>query len=217
MKGGHNAVTQSAPIRQCTKPPSSSSSGPFRPTRRTSALDELRDREYARLDRTGQVYLDYTGGGLYAEQPAPRTPRPSAAQRVRQPALKQPDLTGHDLPDRRGAALRPRVFQRAAGRVRRHLHAERQRRAQARRRGLPLCAGRALPAHLRQPQLGQRDPGVRAAQGRGVHLRAGRRARAADRHGGPRSRAGTSAARRSQPVCLPGAVQLLGRRSTRWS
>lgn len=34
---------------------------------RTSALDELRDREYARLDRGGQVYLDYTGGGLYAE------------------------------------------------------------------------------------------------------------------------------------------------------
>jgi molybdenum cofactor sulfurtransferase len=34
---------------------------------RTHDLDELRDRDYARLDRTGQVYLDYTGGGLYAE------------------------------------------------------------------------------------------------------------------------------------------------------
>lgn len=32
----------------------------------TAVLDELRDREYARLDRTGQIYLDYTGGGLYA-------------------------------------------------------------------------------------------------------------------------------------------------------
>src|SRR5450759_1274291 len=30
-------------------------------------LDELRDRDYARLDRSGQVYLDYTGGGLYAD------------------------------------------------------------------------------------------------------------------------------------------------------
>jgi molybdenum cofactor sulfurtransferase len=33
----------------------------------TRYLDELRAREYARLDRQGQVYLDYTGGGLYAE------------------------------------------------------------------------------------------------------------------------------------------------------
>ncbi len=34
----------------------------------TGALDDLRAREYARLDATGQVYLDYTGGGLYAER-----------------------------------------------------------------------------------------------------------------------------------------------------
>jgi selenocysteine lyase/cysteine desulfurase len=33
----------------------------------TRALDELRATEYARLDALGQVYLDYTGGGLYAE------------------------------------------------------------------------------------------------------------------------------------------------------
>jgi molybdenum cofactor sulfurtransferase len=30
-------------------------------------LGELRDTEYARLDAQGQVYLDYTGGGLFAE------------------------------------------------------------------------------------------------------------------------------------------------------
>jgi selenocysteine lyase/cysteine desulfurase len=29
-------------------------------------VNELRARDYARLDRAGQVYLDYTGGGLYA-------------------------------------------------------------------------------------------------------------------------------------------------------
>ncbi|MFA5873008.1 MAG: aminotransferase class V-fold PLP-dependent enzyme [Anaerolineales bacterium] len=34
---------------------------------KTHELDELRDRDYARLDRTGQIYLDYTGGGLYAD------------------------------------------------------------------------------------------------------------------------------------------------------
>lgn len=33
----------------------------------TSRLDDLRATEYARLDERDQVYLDYTGGGLYAE------------------------------------------------------------------------------------------------------------------------------------------------------
>lgn len=33
----------------------------------TDALDRLRLSEYARLDVNSQVYLDYTGGGLYAE------------------------------------------------------------------------------------------------------------------------------------------------------
>jgi selenocysteine lyase/cysteine desulfurase len=32
----------------------------------TRALDELRQREFSRLDEQGHVYLDYTGSGLYA-------------------------------------------------------------------------------------------------------------------------------------------------------
>ena len=32
----------------------------------TLSLDELRASDYSRLDHAGQVYLDYTGGGLYA-------------------------------------------------------------------------------------------------------------------------------------------------------
>jgi selenocysteine lyase/cysteine desulfurase len=35
--------------------------------RATARLDRLRAAEYGRLDRQGHVYLDYTGGGLYAE------------------------------------------------------------------------------------------------------------------------------------------------------
>ena len=35
--------------------------------RDTSALDELRRREFSRLDRLDHVYADYTGSGLYAE------------------------------------------------------------------------------------------------------------------------------------------------------
>ena len=34
---------------------------------KTHDLDELRERDYSRLDSLGQVYLDYTGGGLYAD------------------------------------------------------------------------------------------------------------------------------------------------------
>ena len=33
----------------------------------TAVLDDMRARDYARLDVAGHVYLDYTGGGLYAE------------------------------------------------------------------------------------------------------------------------------------------------------
>jgi molybdenum cofactor sulfurtransferase len=37
------------------------------PFRNTVIVDELRATEYGRLDECGQVYLDYTGGGLYAQ------------------------------------------------------------------------------------------------------------------------------------------------------
>jgi molybdenum cofactor sulfurtransferase len=33
----------------------------------TAALDDLRAADYGRLDREGHIYLDYTGGSLYAE------------------------------------------------------------------------------------------------------------------------------------------------------
>ncbi len=35
--------------------------------KKTSALDKLRKKEYGRLDKEGQVYLDYTGGNLYTK------------------------------------------------------------------------------------------------------------------------------------------------------
>ncbi|MEE8366847.1 MAG: aminotransferase class V-fold PLP-dependent enzyme [Thermoanaerobaculia bacterium] len=33
----------------------------------TASLDDVRRREFSRLDRSSQIYLDYTGGGLYGE------------------------------------------------------------------------------------------------------------------------------------------------------
>jgi len=35
--------------------------------RQTAALDELRRKDYKRLDDAKQIYFDYTGGGIYAE------------------------------------------------------------------------------------------------------------------------------------------------------
>src|SRR5215469_6593736 len=38
----------------------------------TRKLDDLRTTDYARLDRLGHVYLDYTGGGVYAQSQVAR-------------------------------------------------------------------------------------------------------------------------------------------------
>ena len=46
----------------------------------TAKLDEMRATEYARLDRQHQIYLDYTGGGIYAESQL-RKPRRSITSR----------------------------------------------------------------------------------------------------------------------------------------
>ncbi len=40
--------------------------------RETATLDDLRAREFSRLDRLDHVYLDYTGSGLYAESQVQR-------------------------------------------------------------------------------------------------------------------------------------------------
>ena len=65
---------------------------------RTAVLDDLRARDYARLDATGHVYLDYTGGGLYADSQLARHRDAAGARRVRQPALSEPALTGSHRP-----------------------------------------------------------------------------------------------------------------------
>ena len=47
--------------------PAPGSSGISDPDWDGDAVEALRAREYARLDAQDQTYLDYTGGGLYAE------------------------------------------------------------------------------------------------------------------------------------------------------
>ena len=89
--------------------------------RDTAVVDELRASDYARLDVTGDVYLDYTGGSLYAASSSRRT-RVLRDTRLRQPALRQPDVVGRDGARRAGARRRAALVQRARGRVRLHLH-----------------------------------------------------------------------------------------------
>ena len=115
----------------------------------------------------GPGLLDYTGGGLYCDVAGPAAPRVAAGRRVRQPALDNPDVAG-------GAALvadaAPRCSHSSTPtrRVRRHFHAQRERGAEAGRRVVSVPARRALPPHVRQPQLGERHPRVRPPPGRDV-------------------------------------------------
>ncbi len=176
-------------------------------------LDELRATEYARLDASGDVYLDYTGGSLYAAVAARRAParccaRPSSATRTRSTRPRRPrprSWSGRARPCC-ATSTRPR-------RVRVHLHPERHRRAAARRRGLSVRAAGPLPGDVRQPQLGQRHPRVRPREGRRDGVRAARGARSARRRRAARALPRRRAARRPQPVRLPGAVQLLRRQA----
>ena len=61
-----------------------------------AAVDELRAREYARLDELDQAYLDYTGGGLYAESQVREHQELLTRACVRQPAFDEPQLGGDD-------------------------------------------------------------------------------------------------------------------------
>ena len=103
--------------------------------------------------------------------------------RLRQSALGQPHLGRQHRARRAGPCLGAQVLQRLARGVRRDLHPQRHRRAEARRRGLPVPRRRPVPAHLRQPQLRQRHPRVRPRARRRDHLCADRPARPARRRG----------------------------------
>ena len=132
----------------------------------------------------------------------------------RQPALRAvpPRARRPQLADaaRRGD---PGVRQRLARRVHGRLHGQRQRRAQAGRRGVSRSSRGAAPADDGQPQLGQRHPRVRrGARGAEVSYLPAARPRPPTGRGRaswPPSTAATG--RPAPPVRLPRPVQLLGR------
>ena len=102
-RGGRPWVRWRLSRRVSTTPrPSSSRRSPS--STLTARSPTLRRREYGRLDAEGQVYLDYTGGGLHAASQIDAHADAAAPAGARQPALEQPDVAGVD----RAGRARPR-------------------------------------------------------------------------------------------------------------
>ena len=148
---------------------------------RTPVLEELRHSEYARLDEGGHVYLDYTGAGLYADSQLAEHLELLRANVFGNPhSLNPTSAAMTELVEQARAAVLD-FFRASPDEYVAIFTPERDRRAAARRRGLPVPARRPLPAHVRQPQLGQRHPRVRPRPRRRDDLRAERGPRAAGR------------------------------------
>ena len=142
--------------------------------RETAVLDELRATEYGRLDAGGDVYLDYTGGSLYAESQVEEHMRMLREGVFGNPHSANPTSSAATglVEQARAAVLR--YFNAPESEYECIFTAERHGRAAARRRGLSV---RPVPRHLRQPQLGQRHPRVRPREGSDDGVRAARRPR----------------------------------------
>ena len=123
--------------------------------RQTLHLDALRASEYARLDASRHVYLDYTGGGLHA-----------ASQVSRHVALLDSGVWGNPHSASPASAHTTALVEEARRAVRqwfnagpglhRRLHAQRHGRAEARGGVVSLRDRRAAAAHRRQSQFGER-------------------------------------------------------------
>lgn len=81
--------------------------------RATRILDDLRARDYRRLDATAQVYLDYTGAGLYG-----------ASQVTAHQRLLQAHVYGNPHSANAASQLATTLLERARARVLRFFHAD---------------------------------------------------------------------------------------------
>ena len=179
------------------------------------AFARLRRTEYGRLDRTGHVYLDYTGGGLHAD-----------GQIEAHAALLHNRVLGNPHSNNPASLASSQLVEQARQAVCDFFRAPREEylcvftaNASAALRlvgeAYPFAPGGRFALTVRQPQLGQRHPRVRPAARRAGLLRAGDRARAPRRPRGDEQRAAGRRAGRPhggpQPAGLPGPVQLLRR------
>ena len=141
--------------------------------RDTSAMDELREKEYSRLDAQGHIYLDFTGASLYAE-----------SQPARHLQLLKSNVFGNPHSLNPTSMAMTDLVERARNRVLRYFNASHNEylaiftpNASGALRlvgeAYPFDRERQVPPDVRQPQLGQRHPRVRADQERSDHLRAG--------------------------------------------
>ena len=164
----------------------------------TQALDDLRRSEFARLDVERQVYLDYTGGGLYAASQLREHAELLAGQVFGNPHSASPCSTATTalVEDTRRAILE--YFNAPPDEYTAVFTRERDRRAEARRRSVPVRPRVTLSAHVRQSQLGERHPRVRAVERRECRIRADHGARPADR-----PPAAQPAARAGRPAAAP--------------
>ena len=174
-------------------------------------FEKLRSTEYQRLDDGGHVYLDYTGGGLFAAsqlrehvRAARRAPCSATRTRSTRPRRRAPSSSSAPGPPSSRSSTRRRTSTSPSSRPTRPARC-----ASWARRILP--PRRPLPADLRQPQLGQRDPRVRARPRGGADVRPERRARPARRRGPLAALSERDLAASPQPVRVPRAVQLLRR------
>jgi len=78
----------------------------------TREIDRLRAAEYPRLDETGHVYLDYTGGGLYAR-----------SQVEEHLALLQRHVFGNPHSNHPASVLATQLIEETRASVLRHFHA----------------------------------------------------------------------------------------------
>ena len=81
----------------------------------TSALDALRQREFARLDAQGQIYIDYTGSGLYG-----------SSQIKRHAEALQGQILGNPHSDSEASRLSTSMVERCRERVLRFFRADPQ-------------------------------------------------------------------------------------------
>ena len=184
---------------------------------KTRPLDELRQAEYTRLDNQGHVYLDYTGGGLYGERQVQTHMDLLLNHVFGNPHSTNPTSRAITCLIEAARAYVLEFFNASPDEYVVHLHPERQRRAEAGGRVVPVRAGRALPADLRQPQLGQRHPRVcpRARGGQSPTCRSSRPSCASTPKSWPAS--WTRPAGGAQPVRLTRPSPTSPACSIRWS
>ena len=97
----------------------------------THMIDDLRASEYARLDLGGHIYLDYTGGGLYAESQLRRHNRLLSEHVFGNPHSSNPTSQAATQLVEHAREYVLKFLQRRPRGVSGRLHAQRQRRVEA--------------------------------------------------------------------------------------